>query len=411
VKPFYGWRMVALAFVAYNTGLTVVVNSFGPALLVLERELNVSRARVSLAFGLLMLSMGLLSPVVGHLIRRFKLRTLMMTGAGVNALGFLLLAFAGSLNQVLLIYGLLIGAGVCLMALISAPTLISRWFEQDRGKAFGFGLVQVFALVAAPCAALLVARGGRSLLFFALAGLFAVLIPVMGLVIDRPEDVGQMSRRAQTLQTAATHGAPLKTSREIFADRRFWLLCLVIGIYSSGGVALSSHGTAMAVAKGASITLASTVLSASGAGALIGAIVFGWLIDRIGPFVSLIAALIFTAIVWLIFAQLSTLPLMVTVALLMGAGMGPAITLHSACINELFGAANFGRVMGYSYFIKIPFLFGPAPLAGRLYDLSHGYGSTYVVFIAAMVVAALLAVILCLDRHPRAVPSHGVSTP
>jgi MFS family permease len=399
--------MVALAFVTYNFGLTMVVNAFGPALLVLQRELGASRAGVSMAFAVLMLSMGVLAPVIGNLTRWAKLRTLMMTGATINAVGFLLLAFARNLTEVLLLYALVVGAGVCLMAIISAPTLISRWFEHDRGKAFAVGQLQVIGLVTAPLAGWLAAVGGRSLLFFSLAGLFLVLIPVMGLAIDRPGAVGQSPRRAPAAAASSAATESLRTSAEIFTDRRFWLLNLAFGIFTAAGITLASHGPAMAAARGASITLASTVLSACGAGTLLGALGFGWLIDRIGPLRALIGALIFTAALWLIFSQVSALPLMVVLAFFMGAGMGPAVALQSACINEIFGAANFSRVVGYSYFVKMPFLVGPAPLAGLLYDHSGGYGSTFAVVVAGTTVAVLLAIVLSVDCRRRSAPGQS----
>jgi OFA family oxalate/formate antiporter-like MFS transporter len=220
----------------------------------------------------------------------------------------------------------------------------------------------------------------------------------MGLVIDTPESVGQTPRRVSTAEPVVSTAAPNKTSREILTDRRFWLLTLSIGISSAAGITFTSHGPAMATARGVGLTMASTVLSATGAGALVGAIGFGWLIDRIGPFRALIVDLIFTAAMWLVFSQLPSLPLMIALGFFMGAGMGPAVTLHSACINEIFGPANFGRVMGYSYFIKIPFLVGPAPLVGRLYDVSAGYASTYVLVVGALAVAVLSATVLNFTR-------------
>ena len=137
------------------------------------------------------------------------------------------------------------------------------------------------------------------------------------------------------------------------------------------------------------------------AGALAGAFVFGWLIDKIGPFRALIVDLLFTAAAWLIFSHVTALPLMVTLGFFMGAGLGPSVSLHSACVNEIFGAANFSRVMGYSYFFKLPFLVGPAPLVGRLYDLSGGYGSTYVAVVTGLVLAAILATALAVDATKR----------
>ncbi|WP_375396602.1 MFS transporter [uncultured Sphingomonas sp.] len=400
-RPFFGWRMVALAFVTYNLGLTVVINAFGPALPALQRELGLSRAAASLPFGVLLLAMGTLAPLVGNLTSRVRLRTLMTVGCMAHATGFALLAFANNLLTVLVLFGLLIGSGCCLMAVISAPTLISRWFERDRGKALGFGLVQVFGIAAAPLAAWLIGQGGRQLLFLALAGVFVCAIPVMRLAIERPEDVGQSPRRdperadAPDAPALASHGA-------ILSDPAFWLISFAIGIASAAGTGFTAHGPAMAIAKGLAPTLASTMLSGAGIGALVGAIAYGWLIDRIGPFHALTLALLQIAVTWFAFSLATAPAALMVLSVLMGAAMGPAITLHSACIGERFGAASFSRVIGYSYFTKIPFMFGAAPLAGKLYDLSGNYASTYATAIAALLTAAVAAAVLALlGRAPR----------
>lgn len=403
-ERFFGWRMVALAFVTYNLGLTVVINAFGPALPALQRELGVSRAGVSLAFGVLMLSMGMMAPLIGNLTQRFRLRTLMMAGCALHATGFALLAFARSLPEVLLLFGTMIGTGCCLMAIISAPTLISRWFERDRGKALGIGLVQVFGMFTAPLAAWLVAEGGRQMLFLTLAALFALMIPLMRLVIEHPEDVGQRQRRAADPATAAVAAvAPPATaliaSRAIFTDPSFWLVSVSVGVASAAGTTFTAHGPSMAIANGVSLTLASTMLSGAGGGALIGAFAYGWLIDRIGPFRALVLALLQAAAMWFLFAQVASPAMMVLLSVLMGAAMGPAVTLHSACINELYGTVSFSRAMGYSYFTKIPFLFAAAPLAGLLYDRSGSYASTYALIIAALLLAAGIAFLLAIRRR------------
>jgi MFS family permease len=397
---FLGWRMVALAFVAYNCGVTVVVTAFGPALPVLQRELGASRASVSMAFALLMLFLGLLAPVVGTLTRWVKLRTLMMAGAALHATGFLLLAFAHTLFEVLLVFGLILGSGACLMGVVAAPTLVSRWFEKDRGKALGLALMQVLGLVAAPLAGRLIQAGGSHLLFLCLAGFFAALVPVMSLVIDAPEIVGQTPRQGAIPSLPAAIAPPLSTV-QIFSNRRFWLLSLAVGICTGAGVAFASHGPAMAIAHGASLTMGSVVLAASGGGALLGSMVFGWLADRVGPFGALAAALGLAAAAWLTFSAVTVLPWMVLLGGAMGGFMGAAIVLHSACMAEIFGRADFSRAIGFSYFLKIPFLFGFPPLAGRLYDLSGGYGSTYVVVVGSLAFATLIAAALTFEQRRR----------
>jgi hypothetical protein len=60
-------------------------------------------------------------------------------------------------------------------------------------------------------------------------------------------------------------------------------------------------------------------------------------------------------------------------------------------------------VWGYSYFLKLPFLVGAAPLAGYLYDASGGYGSTHLVYVTAAAAAAAMAMALAIDHRRRTV--------
>jgi MFS family permease len=399
---FYGWRMVALAFLTYNFGLTVVINTFGPALTELQRELNLSRGAASMPYATLLLSMALLAPVFGNLTSRFHLRVLMVAGCVCHATGFALLAFAQNLPQVLAVYALLIGAGASLMAVISAPTLISRWFEKDRGKALGLGLMQVLGIGAAPLAALLVSMGGRQLLLLCLAGLFIAAIPVMLLVIERPSDVGQTPRRAAGQVAPAAQDGELLSTRRILSDPAFWMLGLVIGIAGAAGSALTVHGPAMAAANGASPTEAAGILSGAGIGALLGALGYGWLIDRIGPFRALVIAMLQAALAWFIFSQVTSPSLMMIVAAMLGAGMGPAIMMQSACVNERYGTTSFSRVLGYIYFTRIPFLFGSAPTVGLLFDRAGHYQTAFAVIVAMLLAGAAAAALLAVRNRPLA---------
>lgn len=401
-RAFYGWRMVGLAFLAYNVGLTMIVNAFGPALPVLQRELHATRAGVSMAFALVMLVIGLLAPIIGNLLTRIRLRTLMMTGSAVNVVGFLLLARAHSLTELLVLFGLLIGPGMSMVAIVAAPTLICRWFEKDRGKALGIGLVQMIGLVTAPLAAILLSAGGRSLLYLCMSGVFAVLIVVMAFVIDWPQHIGQMPRRAVVAEVGTAIPAPGPLSnRAIFSDFCFWLLCMAVGIYTAVGVVFAGHAPSMAIAKGCGPTEAAMLLSACGAGALAGAFIFGWLIDKLGPFQAALLALLFGMAAWAIFAVVSFWWTLMAVAFVLGICTGPLIAIHSACLSELFGQASFSRAMGLSYFVKLPFLIAPAPLAGWLYDRSGNYAWSYAICIASLGVGVTMVALVLFIRRDR----------
>ncbi len=56
---------------------------------------------------------------------------------------------------------------------------------------------------------------------------------------------------------------------------------------------------------------------------------------------------------------------------------------------------------GKQHFVKTPLMFGPAIVAGRLYDLSGGYASTCVVVVTGMLLAAPVTIALAVDCHRR----------
>jgi MFS family permease len=409
--------MVVLGFVAYNTVLGLPSGAFSVVLPTLQQELGATRAQTSAAFGLMLLAIGTIAPIVGNVLRHVRLRTVMTLGAALCGIGFAVLAYAQTLIEVWLAFGGLVGTGACLIGVISAPTLIGRWFEHNRGKALGLTMMPLLILVAPPITKALLAVGGRPLPFLALAGLFVILAPVLWFfIIDRPEDVGQTPLRAPDMaERVVEHAAtaqPVKTSREILADSRFWLLSIAIGILTAAGIAFVSHGSPIALDKGFDAWTASATVSTYGLGTLLGALFYGWLIDRIGPFRALVACMTVAAAVWLIFAGVSSVPPILALALLMGTGGGATVALHSAAMTEIFGRESFSRAIGYSYFVKIPFLFGGAPVAGYLYDQSGHYFSTLLFYAGALAVATAVSAVLAFDRrNPRraASPAMGLS--
>jgi len=388
---------VGVAFLAYNAGMGLTGGSFGTVMPKLQSELGASRGEVSTAYGLMLLVVGILAPLVGNVLTKVSLRLVMPAGSALAGLGFLWLAYAETLTQVLVAFATLVGSGACLMGVIAAPTLVSRWFERSRGKALGIAMMPLAILIAPPITAFLVEAGGSHLVFLSLAGLFACLVPVLALlVVNRPEDAGQRSLRydAEAGETEALGGEAVMSTGEILGDVRFWLLSVCIGILTAAGVAFVSNGAGMAMERGLDLTTAATVVSAYGFGAVIGALGFGWLIDRIGPFQSLTVCLAVQVLVWLSFYAVSSVPLMLAAGAAMGTAGGSTVALHSAVTTSLFGSASFSRAMGYSYFFKIPFLVGAAPLAGYLFDESGGYASTLIAFVAGLVVATAMSVLL-----------------
>lgn len=401
---FAGWRMVAIGFLAQSSAAYMAMATYGAVLPTLERELATTRAMASLALGMMLVSLGVVSPFVGNLLQRVSIRNAMTTGAVLSGAGYVMIAYATDIWQVLAVYTLVIGPAACLLGPLTVSTLVSRWFDRNRGKALAIANVPAFLLVAQPIAAQLVIHGGRVLSFLALAGLFALLIPLTRLVIDRPEQIGQtpLAMTGDEVPVERPGSGHLLTTRELFRDIRFWLLSFAVGILTGAGSAFIAHVAAMATQKGIPLATASTLLSFFGAGAIVGAFVFGWLVDRIGPLVALVINTAIQAVVWTAFIVVENLTLLWMCSALVGAGMGALVALHSTAINQIFGVQNFSRVMGFSYFLKMPFLLGSAPLAGLLFDLSGSYATALLATGIAIGTSSVIFLMMEISSRTRA---------
>lgn len=404
-SPFSGWRMVFIAFLSYNCATGLISGFSGTLLPILQKDFGASRGSTSMMFGMEYLAVGLFAPIAGNLLRKHSLRKLMTVSSLMGAIGFVALAFVNSLNLVILIYGAVLGATVSILGVLFPPTLINRWFVHGAGKALGLGTMPLFMLIAPPMAAALVELGGRRLAFLTLAGIFALLAVIARLVVNSPEDVGQKALW-NYVDEVATAGERSTASRELsacefFGDSRFWCLALAIGLLNCTGIIFVSQGTSLAMSRGLDLTAASTLVSGYGAGALVGSSMFGWLIDKAGPLRALVVCLAAEAALWFALSEVSSLPALITVSAFIGVGHGAILALHSAVMNRMYGERNFSRAMGYGYTLKIPFLFGAAPLAGYLFDITGSYWSTLLFCSGAVAVATIFAALLVVDRRNR----------
>lgn len=376
------WRMVLIGFLAINISMGMTWGTFGPILPMFEREFEASRTVVSSAFGLIYLTLGLASPLTGYLVQRFSLRKVMIAGAVMNVAGNAALAFVDHFSLVMWVYAILIGPGICLVSAIPVTTLITRWFANNRGKGLGVANMLILLLISPPIATELILMGGRQALFLSLAACFMLLLPCLGFIIDRPPD-------CKTVQEAALPAKALML-REFLADKRFWLISLGVGFMSGAASIFAVHAVSIAISKGVDISAASILVSAFATGSLLGGPVFGWLADRIGPLAALAVNGAVLAGTWLLVFYEGNGAVLIGLSFVIGTCLGALVALHGLALGHVFGTENVGRALGYSYFLKIPFLFGSAPLVGLMYDSTKSYGLGLLMVSAALTLSTLI---------------------
>jgi len=354
--------------------------SFGPLLASTEQQFGVSRTVASTGMSLVLLAIGGLSPVIGALLQRRSIRHAMIVGALLSAFGYWGLALLHSFVPALLMYGL-IGTGVCLTAILGPLVLVSRWFEKNRGRALSLVNLPIMLFVTPYVVARLLPGYGRFAILGTIGSMFLILALLLLLLVDHPTRPGKAG------STAVLRAASASDTATILKQPAFWLLSLGIGIMAGAGVAYVVHIVPFGGESHLSLPAASALLSVYSGAGIFGTLVFGWVVDRLGPPTALVISAACQAVLWWSLLQVTGGALYLLAALL-GVCMVPLTTLHGSALSKLFGPRLVARATGYSYLIKLPFIFFVAPAIGALFDKFGGYRTPFLIVALAMVVSA-----------------------
>src|SRR5918993_957799 len=128
------WWVLGGCFLAFTLSASVM-HAYTVFLLAFVAEFGWTRAEASIAYSVGQVVGGASSPLAGGLTDRLGSRRMVMLGGCLLALGLLLSAFAQSLWQVVLLYGVLMTLGSNFVGMVVFVPLISRLFATRRGMA------------------------------------------------------------------------------------------------------------------------------------------------------------------------------------------------------------------------------------------------------------------------------------
>ena len=103
----------------------------------LETEFGWSRSETSLAVTLNLLFYGLTAPFAAVLMERYSVKKVAMVALSLIGLGTFLTVFMSELWQLVLYWGVFVGAGTGGLALVFASVVANRWFVSRRGLVTG----------------------------------------------------------------------------------------------------------------------------------------------------------------------------------------------------------------------------------------------------------------------------------
>ncbi len=133
---YYGWIVAGATFLV----MLATAGAMGaPGVIIqpLEHEFGWSTAEISAAFSVRLALFGLIAPFAAAFINRFGVRAVIVSAVLVIAGGLLASMAMTEVWQLLALWGVVVGVGTGMVALVLGATVASRWFVQRRGLVVG----------------------------------------------------------------------------------------------------------------------------------------------------------------------------------------------------------------------------------------------------------------------------------
>jgi sugar phosphate permease len=278
----YAWVIAGTTFFALLVSSSVRLI---PTIIIkpLEAEFSWDRASISLAVAISLFAFGFGAPLGGSLVERFGPKRVMLYGLGLSAVGLTLLTGLGELWHLHLLWGLVVGIGTGAITNVLGATIGLRWFNQHRGMILGlFGAATATGqLIFLPTLiAFSGASGWRAAIALMALAVALIIVPVVVLMRNRPEDKGLAPVGKATVATAAMD-ARFTPLRQAIRTRDFWLLAgsfFVCG-YTTNGL-IGTHLLPHTLEHGFVEAEISGALALMGFMNIFGTLASGWLSDR-----------------------------------------------------------------------------------------------------------------------------------
>ena len=347
-----------------------------------------------------------LAPFVGALVDRRGGRTIIVIGAFVASLGYVLLSLVGEFWQFFLLRCTLVVVGDTLMGSLVVMVIISRWFVRKRGRAIaaanlGTGVAKVsMPLFAATLFVWVGWRGAWTV--FGVLTLALVVWPALAFIRSSPEDMGLTPDGEAPLRpgSAAAEGGSKVAARspadvpwsraEALRTRAFWLLVVTFGVANIGIAGLNLHVFAFVTDTGHSPLTAAGIMSTIAFTQAAFTLPWGLVAERI-DIRKAAAAQFLIQVAGLALVLASTdLRLVYAGFFIYGIGLGGGFVLREVIWANYFGRLSLGAVRGMGMLLTQIFAGGGAPFFGYLFDATGSYSLSFTLFIGALLASAVL---------------------
>ena len=288
----YAWVIAGVTFFAMLT-TSAALGLPGAMLQPLSKEFGWTTDQLSSVFAVRFALFGMLGPFAAIFIARFGLRRIMVTAASFIAAAMVLATQVTQLWQMFLLWGLVLGCGTGLTALVLGAMVANRWFTTNRGLVVGLFAASTATgqLIFLPVAAWMIENmGWRYAVIPVFVACMIVALLATLFMRDHPGSIGLRAfgepdgapvEPPPPLAARLNFLGPFQVLAEAARNRTFWILAgtfFICGLSTNGLV--QTHFISLCGDQGLSSVPAASVLAMMGAFDLVGTTLSGYLSDR-----------------------------------------------------------------------------------------------------------------------------------
>ena len=411
MKPlFYGWKMVAAGSALQFLQASLMTQSFGAYVAVLQAERGWSKTALSGAAALQQMESAILGPLLGWFIDRFGPQSLIRAGIVIFGLGLMLLSQCDTLYAFYAAF-LVVALGSSLCGFFPVNVALINWFDRWRARALSsMSIGLALGGISVPVVAWsLQTFGWRPTAFTSGIIAIAVGLPLAMVMRRRPEDHGETPDGLPPKTTEVFVSDDGKTEqtrdftvREALRTRAFWLLSLGHGFALFVVHALVVHaithmteGLGYTLAQASLVYLLITLSQLAGVGV-------GWMIgDLFDKRLICAVCMLMHMAGLLLLAYATALPMVLGFAILHGAAWGLRGPFMQAIRADYFGRSAIGMILGLSFMIIVVGQVGGPMIAGILADITGNYRAGFTILALLAGLGSLFFVMATRPARPQ----------
>ncbi len=398
-KIHYAWIILFLSFFGLMAAQGIRL-SFGAFIQPFEESFSLSRGTISLISTLSFIIYGLAQPLSGRLIDRLGVRKVMAFSALFIGVNIFLLHFTTAAWQVFIIYGLLASIGFGGLSNVATTVIISNWFNERRGLAYGImeaggGAGQM--LIVPASLTLINQFGWRNTVVFSGVFLMVLVFPVLlHFLKDHPSEKGLKAIGGEAADLEQGQRDAENVNKVSFLAvakyRQFWFLLIqffICGITTTG--LMDTHLIPLSHDCGFSNSVTGTAVSTLAAFNIIGILLSGILSDKLDNRFMLGVLYGVRALSLLILLHSHHPSLLIIFAVVFGLVDFATVAPTQLLATKYFKNYSIGLILGWVFLShQIGSAIG-SYVPGLLYDISGGYE----ISIYAAVVLCVIASAVC----------------